>query len=279
MVRILTDSTSDISPDAALELGVTVVPLWVNFGEKSYLDRIDIKPEEFYQKLVSGKVFPTSSTPPAGAFAEAYDKLAEETDEVLALILSSRLSATYEAAIEGLELRRRKDCRIEVVDVLSTATAQALLVMLASEEARQGASLIKIKDTIERAIPKTHIRVCFDTLEYLRRGGRIGTAQALMGSLLKINPVVGVIDGVIEGIARARSREKALDWLYNFAEKFKNIRMMAVAHTTVPDEAEALAQRLGAFFPVEKIHRLIIGPSVGSHVGPMAVSVALVEQI
>ena len=279
MVKILTDSIPDITPEMARELGITVVPLWVNFGEESFRDRVDIQPAEFFSKLDKSKISPTTGAPPPGAFAEAYDKLAEETDEVLALIVSSKLSATYESAIEGLELRKRKECRVEVMDTLTAICSQGLLVMIAVEEAERGASLDQIMDTIRKSIPRTYVRICFDTLEYLHKGGRIGTAQAFMGSVLKIHPILGVIDGVIEGVARARSREKGLDWLYNFAKGFNNIRALAVEYGTTPDEAEAFVQRLGSIFPAEKIRRFIMSPVVGTHVGPRAIAVGLVEQV
>lgn len=279
MVKILTDSTTDITPEMAAELGVTVVPLWINFGEESYTDRVDIKPEQFYPKLQKSKIFPTTGAPAAGAFAEAYDKLAEETDEVLALIISSKLSATYESAIEGLELRKRKDCRVEVIDTLTTVAGLGLLTMIAAEEAERKANLDQIMDLIDKYIPRTHTRICFDTLEYLHRGGRIGSAQAFMGSLLKINPIIGIVNGVIEGIARTRTREKGIDWLYNFAAGCNNIRALAVAHATTPDDAEALIQRLGSIYPVESIRRFAFGPTVGAHVGPNAIGLALVEQV
>lgn len=279
MVKIVTDSTSDITPEMARELGVTVIPLWVNFGEESYHDRVDIQTPEFYHKLVENKVFPTTGAPPAGAFAEAYDRLAEESDEVLVLTISSKLSATHESAIEGLDLRKRKDCRVEVVDTLTTLSGQGLLVMIAAEEAKHGANLEQLIDVIQKSRPRTYARVCFDTLEYLHRGGRIGTAQAFMGSVFKIHPIVGIIDGVIEGVARARSREKGLEWLYDFAKRFDNIRMLAVQHATTPDEAEVFTQRMGSIFPVEDIHRFVFGPVVGAHVGPHAIGIALVEQV
>ena len=278
MVKIVTDSTSDITPEMASELGVMVVPLWVNFGAESYTDRIDLHPAEFYPKLEKSKIFPTTGAPPTGAFAEAYDKLAEETDEILALIISSKLSATYESAIGGLELRKRKDCRVEVIDTLTTLAGQGLLVMIAAEEANRGASLDQILAVIQKSIPKTYTRICFDTLEYLQKGGRVNTAQAFMGSILKINPIVGVVDGVVEGITRTRSREKGIQWLYDFTQGFDNIRALAVEHATTPDEAETFVQRLGSIFPVDNIHRFVFGPVVGAHVGPHAIGIALVEQ-
>jgi len=279
MVKIITDSTSDISQEMGKRLGVTVIPLWVNFGQESYRDKIYLQPAEFYRRLATDKVFPTTAAPPAGAFAEAYDKLAGETDEVLVLTISAKYSATYESAIEALELRRRKDCRVEVIDTLTTVAGQGLLVMIAAEEAQRGASLDQVRDVIQKSIPKTHTRICFDTLKYLHKGGRIGTAQAFLGSVLKIHPIIGVINGYTEGVARAHSRKKAVDWLCNFTKEFNSIRMLAVEYATTPDEASLFAQRLGSIFPVENIQQFVFGPVVGAHIGPHALGVALVEQV
>lgn len=279
MVKIITDSTSDLTPEMAQELGVTMIPLTVNFGTESYREQIDITPAEFFDKLVKSKVFPTTSGLSAGAYAEAYDKAAEESDEVLVLTLSKKLSATYDSAISALELRKHKDCRIELIDTNTVAAGLGLLVMLAAEEAKRGASLDQIMELVQKSIPKVHFRICFDTLEYLRRGGRIGAAQAFMGSVLKINPILGVIDGVIEGVARTRNWGKALDWLYDYTREFSNnIKMLAVEHTAIGDEAKAFANRLGQVFPREKIHRFVFGPVVGAHTGPHAIGVALLEQ-
>ena len=279
MVKIITDSTSDLTPEMARELGVTMIPLTVTFGTESYRERIDITPAEFFDKLVKSKVFPTTSALSIGAYAEAYDKAAEESDEVLVLTLSQKLSATYESALSALKLRKWKDCRIEVLDTNTAIGGLGLLVMLAAEEARRGANLDQLVELVRKYIPKVHIRICFDTLEYLHRGGRIGSAQAFLGSILKINPILGVINGVIEGVARTRNWSKALDWLYDYTKGFQNnIKMLAVEHAAISDEAKSFADRLGQVFPREKIHQFVFGPVVGAHTGPHAIGVTLLEQ-
>ena len=279
MVKIITDTTSDLTMEMARDLGVTLLPLTVTFGTQSYLEQVDITPTEFFDKLVKSKAFPTTSGLSAGVYAEAYDKLAEKSDEVLVLTLSRKLSATYESAIKALELKRQSDCRIEVIDTNTVIGGLGLLVILAAEEAKRGASLDQLVEIVKRYMPKVHIRICFDTLEYLRRGGRIGSAQAFMGSLFKINPIIGVVDGVVEGVTRTRSRRKALDWLYDFTKGFNNnIKMLAVEHAASADEAEMFVQRLAPIFPKEKIQRFAFGPVVGAHIGPHGIGVAVVEQ-
>jgi DegV family protein with EDD domain len=279
LVKIVTDSTSDISQETARKLGVTVIPLWVHFEDDAYRDGVDLYPTEFFSRLVKDKTFPTTSAPAPELFAETYNSLAEEADEVLVLTISSKLSLTYEAAIKGQETRKRKDCRVEVIDTNTVIAGQGLLVTIAAKEAEQGANLDQVTDVIRRSIPRTHARVCFDTLEYLRRGGRIGTARALMGSMLRVNLIVGVIDGLVTGITRARSRDKGIEWLTSFVKEFDNIRELAVEYATTADEAEELAQHLGLVFPAESIRRFTFGPVVGAHVGPHAIGVALVEQV
>lgn len=279
MVKIITDSTSDLTPEIARELGVTMLPLTVMFGTESYREQIDITPAEFFDKLVKSKVFPTTSGLSAGAYAEAYDKAAEESNEVLVLTLSKKLSTTAESAITALELRKRKDCRVEVIDTNTVLGGLGLLVIQAAEEARRGANLDQLVESVKKYIPKVHIRICFDTLEYLHRGGRIGSAQAFLGSMLKINPIVGVIDGVVEGVTRTRNWGKALDWLYDYTKGYQNnIKMLAVEHSAIDAEAEAFVNRLGQIFPREKIHRFAFGPVVGAHIGPHAIGVVLLEQ-
>lgn len=276
MVKIITDSVSDIPPKVAEELGITIVPLYVRFGVETYHAGVDLSTEEFYRKLTTNRTFPTTAAPSPGDFAEVYDKLAEETDEILSIHVTSKLSAVYEAALRGKEQMKRK-CRVEVIDSLSAIMAQGLIVITAAEETHRGANLDQIANTVKEAIPKAHLRMCFDTLEYLRRGGRIGKAQALLGSMLRVNPILGMKDGEAYPVGRERNRAKAIESLYNFAKSFSSIRGLAVEHATTPEEAEALAQRLNSIFPQEHIYISKLSPVVGAHVGPHVIGVAVLE--
>ena len=277
MVKIVTDSASDIPPKVAKELGITIVPLYVRFGAEVYRDGVELSTEEFYRKLTSSRTLPTTAVPSPGEVAEAYDKLAEETDEILAIHVASKFSACYDVALKAKEMMKRK-CRIEVIDSRSGVMGEGLIVIAGAKEAQAGANLEQVADTVRKAIPKAHVRVCFDTLEYLRRGGRIGRAQALLGSMLKVNPILGIKDGEAYPFGRERSRAKAIDWLYNFAKSFSNIRELAVEHANTPDEVEALVQRLDVVFPKEHIYVSTVSPVVGTHVGPHVISVAVLER-
>lgn len=273
-VRIVTDSVADLPPRVVEELGITVIPLAVRFGEEVYRDGVDLTTEQFYDKLKHGRVFPVTSVPSPAAFAEAYDKLAEETDEILAIILTARLSATCEVALQSIGLMKRK-CRVEVVDSQWATMAEGFVAMEAARAAKAGASLVEVMDVARKTIPRVDFLAAFDTLEYLRRGGRIGRAQALLGSILRINPFITLRNGVVEPAGRTRSRAKAIDHLYNFAASYSHIEEMAVEDTACPDEAEALAERLGAIFPRERIHRSKMTPAIGTHTGPRLLLVAV----
>ena len=278
MVKVVTDSCSDINPQLAHELGITVVPLYVNFGNETYRDNIDLTTEEFYRKLETGKVHPTTSTVTPTDFAELFDKLAEEANEILVITLSDMFSATYVAALQGKTLVS-KDCRIEVIDSKAGAGAQMLLVISAAKMAQAGDDLDRIIDWVWRAIPRVHIRMAFDTLEYLRRGGRIGKAQAFLGGLLKFNPVIGVKSGATFPIARPRNRSQAMNFLVDFVKGFSDIDAVAIEDATTPEDLKRLYERLKDIVPPQCIYLSKVGPVVGAHVGPHALAVAVLEYV
>jgi len=278
VVKVVTDSCSDITLQLAQEFGITVVPLYVQFGDETYRDNVDLSTEEFYHKLETSNVHPTTSTATPADFAEVFAKLAEETEEILTITLSEKFSATYVTALEGKAMVG-KDCRIEVIDSKAGAGAQMLLVISAAKMAQAGADLDQIIDWVWRALPRVHIRMSFDTLEYLRRGGRIGKAQAFLGSLLKVNPVVGVKSGATFPIARPRNRAQAMDFLVNFVKEFSDIDSVAIEDATTPDDLETLAERLKDVVPPECIYRSKVSPVVGAHVGPHVLAVAVLEYV
>ena len=273
-VKIVTDSVADLPSGVVKELGITVIPILVRFGEKVYRDGIDLTSEQFYEKLKESKTLPVTSVPSPGAFAEAYDSLAEKTDEILAVIVSSKLSGTYEVALQSVELMKKK-CRVEVIDSGWATMAQGFIVMKAAKAAQAGASLDEVAEITRKTIPRVDFLSTFDTLEYLRRGGRIGKAQAFLGSVLKVNPLITLRDGVVEPAGRVRSRAQAVDRLYDFAMGYSHIEAMAVEDTACPDKAEALVERLSAKFPKESIYRSKMTPAIGTHTGPGLLLVAV----
>jgi len=273
-VKIVTDSVADLPLQVVKELGITVIPLNVRFGAEVYRDGIDITTEQFYDKLRSSKFLPVTSVPSPAAFAEAYDKLAGETDEILAIILSSRLSGTYEVAVQSVGLMKRK-CRVEVIDSEQAVMAQGFIVMKAAEAAQAGASFDEVIEITQKNKPRVNMYAAFDTLEYLKRGGRIGRAQALLGSMIKVNPIITLRNGVVEPVGRTRSRAKAIDHLYDCAMSYAYIEEMAVEDAACPDDADKLVERLGSKFPKERIYRSKTTPVIGTHTGPGLLLVAI----
>jgi DegV family protein with EDD domain len=273
-VKIVTDSVADIPPQIVQELGITIIPVLLRFGEKTYRDGIDITNDQFYEMLVKSEVTPTTSVPSLDLFARTYARLAEETDGIVVIMLSSRLSGLYNAARQSADLMESK-CRIEVIDTKSAVMAQGFVVIKAAQVARDGASIDEILGLIQQNLPRVEMRAAFDTLEYLKRGGRIGKAQALMGSILKINPVITLKDGVVEPVSRMHSRAKAIDALFNFAASYSHIEGLAVEEAACPEDGDRLVERLSSIFPRERILRSRTTPVIGTHTGPGLLLVAV----
>jgi DegV family protein with EDD domain len=273
-VKVVTDSVADIPPKVIAELGITVIPVLVRFGEETFRDGIDITNDQFYERLVHDKVLPTTSVPSLDMFARTYARLSEETDEILVIMLSSKLSGLYNAALQSAGLME-SDCRIEVVDSGTAVMSQGFVVIRAAQAARDGARLDEIMEIIRHNLPRVDMQAAFDTLEYLQRGGRIGRAQALLGSLLKVNPIITLKDGIVEPAGRARSRSKAIDALYDFAAGHSHIEELAVEDAACPEDSDMLVKRLSAIFPEERIYRSRTTPVIGTHTGPGLLLVAV----
>ena len=266
-VAIVTDSVSDLPPQVAEEFGITVVPLVVRFGNDLYRDSLDLSPDQFYEKLRTSKVLPATSVPPPAAFADAYDKLAEKTREIVVTSVTSKLSATYQVALQAIGLMKKR-CRVEVLDSQWAVMAQGFITIAAAKTAQSGASLDEVLDVARHTIRRVDMCAAFDTLEYLERGGRIGKAQAFLGSLLKVNPIIGMKDGETYPLARERSRAKAIDYLYNFATSFGKVEGLAVEYASDLDEANRLIQRFHSKYPNVPIYLSRTSPVIGTHTGP-----------
>lgn len=275
-VKIVTDSLSDITSDIAEGLGITVVPLTVSFGQESFLDRVTMTTDEFYYKLAHDATWPKTTQPPPGDFVDIYNKLAKETDEILVITLSSKLSGTYESALNARGIVE-KECRIEVIDSLTVAMALGLIVIAAAKAVQAGANLDKVADLVRRARSRSHLIAFFDTLKYLAKGGRIGKAQGLLGSMLSVKPILTVKDGEMSPLTRVRSRTAGMDYLYNSIAGFSHIEELAVEHATTPDDTDELIERLSPLFPKERIYKSTISPVVGTYAGPGAMAVSILE--
>jgi DegV family protein with EDD domain len=275
-VKVVTDSTCDIPPQLMQDLGITAVPIYVVFGDKSYRDKLDIGDDEFYEKLVHGPVHPTTSIPTPKDFADVYNKLAQETDEIISIPITSKESGTYNAALLAKELVTRK-CRIEVVDSLSMSMALGLLVAEAGRQAKAGASLDKVTELVRRTIPKMHLIFLLDTLKYVVRGGRLSKPYGIIGSALRVKPLLTLKEGDLSLVGVARTKAKAVERLYEFAKGFPKVKELAVAYTTAHDEARAFTDRLKAAFPGVPVSLMRVGSSLGTHAGPGGMGIAVRE--
>ncbi|APV43946.1 EDD domain protein, DegV family [Dehalogenimonas formicexedens] len=274
-VKIVTDSTSDLTPALARQFDISVVPLTVSFGRESFLDRVEISTDEFYRRLTTEEAFPQTTQPSPNAFASVYKKLCANTKEILVLTISKKLSGTYDSALSAVQMVKG-DCKIEVVNSESAAGALGLLAIWASKQAASGMSLPDLKKAVEGRIGETKPVMAFDTLKYLARGGRIGKAKGLLGVLLSVKPVLTLKDGEVSPLTQVRTMKAGMDVLYNFAASHKQIDEMAVEYATTPDIADALIDRLDSLYPKEKIYRTTVSPVLGAYTGPSVICVSVI---
>ena len=277
-VKVVTDSTADLPPQIAEELGITVVPVYLRFGEKVYRDGVDISQDEFYQKLVEGPIHPSTSQPTPADFTEVYRKLSQEADGIVSIHLSAKTSGTYNSALQGRELAETGR-HIEVVDSLSVSMGLGLIAMAAARLAEAGESLQRVIEEIRQVIPCIRILGVFDTFKYLLLGGRISKAKAIMGSVLNVKPILTMRDGELCLAGLARTRSKGIERLFNLAKDALNIQELAIVHSTTPDEAGSLKERIASIFDKKQIHIARLGPALGVHGGPGTLVLALREKI
>jgi DegV family protein with EDD domain len=267
MVKIICDSTGDITEEIRKQYDITIIPLNVLFGTDSYQDGVNLSTAQFYKMLVESKVHPTTSQPAPGLFVAAYQKLAKETDEIMVLTISGGISGTYESAVQAKQLVD-SSLKIEVIDTRMTCAGLLLPTLKAARAAEQGMKLAEITKMIKDILPKIRVYMIFDTLEYLRKGGRIGKAKALLGGMLKLNPVLTLKDGLVHPVAQARGRAKAVEILVDLMKKTGNPEEVVVEDVSTPDELEDLAKRISSAIPNVKIIRSKVGPAIGVHAGP-----------
>lgn len=273
-VKIVTDSGADLPEELVEELGIAVVPLYVRFGEEVYRDRVTISADEFYERLTHDPVHPSTTQPGPQDFLEVYQKLSEKADGIVSIHISGKLSGTCNSALMARDMMEG-ECPIEVVDSEQLTMSLGLLVIAAAEMAKAGESMDKIVEWVRQAIPNTSLFFLLDTLEYLRRGGRIGKAKALLGSVLKVKPVLTIKDGELVPMVQARNRAKGIDKLFEYVKNAGDIQDLAVVYNTTPDEAQALVERLGSVFDKEKIRMARVGAGLGVHGGPGAMIVSI----
>ncbi len=277
-VKIVTDSTSDLPPDLIQELDITVVPACVIFGNKTYRDGVDISQDELYRKMVTENIPATTSQPPPADFADVYKKLLKETNEIASIHVTSKLSGVYNSALQGKEMASGGN-RIEVVDSLSVSMGLGLLTLLAARLAKAGEDFPRIVEEVRQSIPNIHIWAVFDTLKYLLRGGRIGKAKALLGGVLNVKPMLTMRDGELHPAGFIRTHAKGIERLIDNLKKAVNVQDVAVVHSTTPEDAQTLKERISTIFNRGPIYISRLGPALGVHAGPGALVLALREKV
>lgn len=278
-VKVVTDSCSDIPQEEAKQLDITVVPVYLRFGDEVYRNGIDIDSHEFYRKLVTSSVHPSTAAPSPGDLASVYNEAAKKTDEIVSIHVTSKHSATYDAAKVGKEIAK-KGCHIEVIDSRGVTMWQGLVAIAAAKAAQAGYSLKEVVERVREAIGQMRALALLDTVIYLAKGGRLGKAVSAISaieSLLHVKLLITLRDGEIRPAGLVRTRRKGIDRLLGFVRSASHVEDLAIVYSTTPDDAQALAAYICQACPdiVPRIVRL--GPALGVHAGPGALVTVLRE--
>ena len=269
MIKIVTDSGSGITPDVAQQYDISVVPLYVHFGNDTFRDGVDIQLPEFLSRLKSAPQLPTTSQPSAGDFLELYKALAADGSEIISIHLSAKLSGTVASAQAAREML--PEARIHVVDTRSISAAQFVMAVEAARMAAAGRDAQAILARLDQLIAGFRIYFVVDTLEYLEKGGRIGKASALLGTALQMKPLLTLEDGIVEAKERIRSKSKAVVRMQELAVQEtagRKCRYLGILHAAAPQEAEQLKTDLvSALAPGETI-MAEVSPIIATHAGP-----------
>ena len=273
-VKIVTDSSVDLTAELAKEYGITIVPAYVHFGTETFYDGVTISPDEAYRRLVTGSVRPTTSQATPADFARYYEQLGKDAEDIISIHFSHKFSGTFGSAQQGAKQAETK-CRITIIDSNTVSMALGIICMSAARLAQQGKKMPEITADIDDSMKNTHLMATLDTLKYLALGGRIGKAKALLGSVLNVKPIVTVRDGELVPSGNVRTRAKAIEKLYEYAAGTPDIKEIAVVHNTTPDEACALRDRFVGLVPANRLHVTKFGPAMGIHTGPGTLVVAV----
>jgi DegV family protein with EDD domain len=270
-VRIVTDSACDLTDELARAGGITVVPLTIRFGADELVDRRDLTPAEFWARCRTSAELPETSAPAPGAFQAAYEQAAAEGAEgVLCLTISADLSATYQSAATAATAT--SGIEVAVLDTRSVTMGQGLLALTAAAAAAGGASLAEVRAVTEAAVPRTRVYGALATLDHLVRGGRVGKARALLGSMLAIKPVIQVRDGAVDEESKQRTRGRSLEYLAAKARADAPLDRLAVASGEA-DDVGTLLELLAGVEVAHPIEVVPLGPVVGTHAGPGTIGV------
>lgn len=277
VVKVVTESASDLPRDLVERLGITVVPLNVHFGTEVFKDSVDLLPDDFYKRLVEGTELPKTSQPSVGEFAQAYERLSGDADGIVSIHVSSKVSGTHNAAVQASR-EAPAGCPIEVVDTSQASMGVGLIAAAVASAAQGGASLDELRETARSAVARCECFVMLDTLEYLEKGGRIGKARALLGTLLNVKPLIILRDGEVHELGKERTRSRGLERLRRTAQELAPLDELCVIYSTTPDDARVMAEEMRSLLP-DNTEPLIaqFGPVMGTYVGPDAIGMAVLR--
>jgi len=281
-VKILIDSASDINEKEAQDLGITMLPMTITFGKEDYMDGVNLLPKEFYEKLIENKsLLPKTSQVNAFRFEEEYERITKDGDELVVITISSKLSGTYNSAIQAA---KNYEGKVFVVDSMSACAGERLLCEYALRLIKDGKSAKEIADELDRVKSKLHIMAVIDTLEYLKKGGRISAAVAFAGKLLSIKPVVAIVDGKVKMIGKAMGSKNGNNLLNKIVNEKGGIDFnmpygaiwSGLTDITLKKYVEDSAHLWKD--STDNVPAYILGGTIGTHIGPGAVGVAFFEK-
>ena len=274
-VAIVTDSTAYLPEECLKQYNISVTPLSVIWGEQVYLDGVDIRPAEFYERLSKSKTLPTTSQVTPAVMMGTFQSLLEQEYEVLGIFVSSKISGTFQSAVQAREMLSGAERKVALVDSLSTTMAMGWPVLTAARAAQAGETLLECEKMAQQACANSGVLFVVETLEFLRRGGRIGGAQALLGTALNIKPILEMRDGRIESVEKIRTKQKAIQRMIELtAERINGRTSVRIAVTHANSEADAFGLLEAARKQFDPIETLIspLSPVIGTHAGPGTVA-------
>jgi len=275
-VRIVTDSASDLGSEDTTALGIGVVPLTIRFGSDELVDREQLSVTEFYQRMAAADALPETAAPSPGAFEEAFRKMAADgADAVVCINLSSELSATMQSAKNAAQALV-DDLDVRVIDSKSITAGLGTQVIEAAKLARGGAGPDEVVALVEDLVGRTEIYGALDTLENLEKGGRIGKARSMLGSMLSIKPLIHIADGAVEEAGKQRTRRKSLEWLRDKLYSEGQVHHLTIAHGEAPDLDDFL-DLIAERYPRDQVRIGKIGAVIGTHGGPRIIGVCYVK--
>ena len=275
-IKIVTDSTCDLPQSIIAELDITVIPLFINFGDKGYRDGVDLSRADFYARLPTSDPLPTTAAPGHEVFKQAYDRLADKgATEILSIHIAESLSATVNVA--KVAAQETRSARVTAFDSRQLSLGTGFIVEAAARAAQAGRSLAEIIAQLEELIPRIHVFAALDTLEFLKRSGRVSGLMAGLGGLLQMKPILKMYNGQA-GSDRVRTRSRAIGQLVNLLSQCSPLERVAMVHTHAFTPAEEIRQLVEPMLPEKDIWSMDITPVIGTHIGPGAVGFACVTK-